>query len=262
MIALDKNLSDYTFEYKIENNVRYYSHTHFYYDSPHLHLIERKSKKRKLENASSINNCPPIDVSIEHCETLLVPQYQSQYQSQPQYQSQSQYLQPLYQSSPYQSPSEIDSYDVANSTHLNPLNPIITAVEPSYGRVEGGEHIIILGNYFTKDLQCKFGNVLVSIMDIISDVRIICRAPPSAGLTPGSVNVTLQRWNLPIVTTLDSVQYSYVDNTKIFNQILSTISNKNFIENIQIIQQQQQNNKIVEASYDFTRKQDSVLIES
>jgi len=48
MIALDKNLSDYTFEYKIENNVRYYSHPHFYYDSPHLHLIERKSKKKEV----------------------------------------------------------------------------------------------------------------------------------------------------------------------------------------------------------------------
>jgi len=236
MIALDKNLSDYNFVHKTENDVRYYSHPHFYYDSPDLHLIERKSKKRKLENSSSINN---LNSELPSMDLFFEPQH-------------------------FFNQQEFGSHNSFNmGTHLNTFsNPIITGVEPSYGRVEGGEHIIISGNYFTKDLQCKFGNVLVSIMDIISDVRIICRAPPSAGLAPGPVLVTLQRWNLPIVTTLDySVQYSYVDNTKMINQILSTISNTNFIENLQIIKQQP-NNKIVEPSSNFTRKGDSILLES
>ena len=87
-------------------------------------------------------------------------------------------------------PAGGDTGDLSTqSGQSNNLLPVITAVSPNTGNVNGGTTVLITGNNFTDVASVKFGAINGTNVNVVSPFQLTVIAPPSSIL--GAVNVSV-----------------------------------------------------------------------
>lgn len=86
-------------------------------------------------------------------------------------------------------------YFLPDSVYNPSLTPVIKAVSPTDGWVQGGQTVIIIGEHFFDGLQVYFGTTPVW-SELITPNAIRVQTPPRA--MPGIVEVTLAYKTRPL----------------------------------------------------------------
>lgn len=99
---------------------------------------------------------------------------------------------------------------------VNVPAPTISAVIPQSGSLAGGMEAIILGQNFTRQHRCIFGNIVCSWTVFWNDGTLRCLVP--SGLAPGKVLVSIEGFPVSVggtTTPEDQTWFEYIPDVKI-----------------------------------------------
>ncbi|WP_028608233.1 IPT/TIG domain-containing protein [Paenibacillus harenae] len=94
----------------------------------------------------------------------------------------------------------------ATGTYQYKADPIVTAITPDNGPLEGGTTVIFNGNYFMKGLSVKFGEIPATIVINASATYLKVTSPMA--LTPGLVPISITNPDGTSVTISDAFRYN------------------------------------------------------
>mgnify|MGYP002151482036 CR=1 FL=1 len=85
------------------------------------------------------------------------------------------------------------------------ITPVVTAVSPVWGRVEGGTNMTITGSEFIGASRLTIGGTNVTGFTVINDTTLVCVSPPQ--VAPGAVSVEV---TTPGGTNVANTLFTYV----------------------------------------------------